>query len=117
MASIVAFWQTLSADPYTLAAVAVLVISLGALALLIALPGRRRTASSARGERSARVRSLAKSGAAPIEIARSTGLSHDAIAILLGAGAKTGRKSRPASAGIAQRTGASAPTAQRVVTA
>lgn len=91
-------WSTVSSDPVTLAAALMMAAAVLAL-LLIATPSVERSARQQAPRRPARARSLAADGAPVTEIARRTGLSHDAVALVLGAAARadTG-KGRPVSA-------------------
>jgi hypothetical protein len=92
-------WTLLSTDPVTLPAL--LMASAAILALvLIATPGKRTSVRQPRKEsnkRPAQARSLAASGTPMGEISRRTGLSRDAVAMLLTpvANADSGRKGRP----------------------
>lgn len=77
-------WLTVASDPVTLAAALMMAAALLAL-LLIATPTRgvaRNTNTSTR--RPAQARSLAAHGTPATEIARQTGLSQDALALLFG---------------------------------
>lgn len=91
-------WSTVASDPVTLAAALMMAAALLAL-LLIATPARGMSAQSGGAKRPARARSLAAHGAPTAEIARRTGLSRDAVALVLGAApAAEVRKARPAAA-------------------
>jgi hypothetical protein len=92
-------WTTVASDPVTLAAALMMAAALLAL-LLIATPTRG-VASNAQNstKRPAHARSLAAHGTPATEIARQTGLSRDALALLFGATATVeGRKARPVAA-------------------
>ena len=94
-------WDTVAADPVTLAAALMLAAAVLALAL-IAAPGRDRRARKDLNARPAAARTMAAKGAAPADIARRTGLSRDAVAMLLASvEAPTTRKGRPDAARFA----------------
>ncbi|MFN8582723.1 MAG: hypothetical protein U0163_17315 [Gemmatimonadaceae bacterium] len=89
-------WATVASDPVTLAAALMMAAALLAL-LLIATPARGGSPAPLR--RPAQARSLAAHGTTPDEIARRTGLSRDAVALVLGAASPgAARKGRPAAA-------------------
>ena len=92
-------WATLASDPVTLAAGLMMAAALLAL-LLIATPTRGVAAKThAPTKRPAQARSLAAHGTPATEIARQTGLSRDAVALLLGpTPAADTRKARPVAA-------------------
>ena len=91
-------WGTVASDPVTLAAALMMAAALLAL-LLIATPAQGAATQTPTQKRPARARSLAAHGAPATEIARRTGLSRDAVAILLGATpADDARKARPGAA-------------------
>lgn len=106
-----------TSDTLTLAVTGVLVVAVLALLVLIAWPSRRPTPSApARGAtrvsratsatpsrtptstRSAEARALFASGTPAAEVARRTGLSRDAIALLGGMASASARQKAPASA-------------------
>ena len=91
-------WATVASDPVTLAAALMMAAALLAL-LLIATPAQAAATHPPPRKRPAHARSLAAHGAPATEIARRTGLSRDAVAILLGATtAVDARKARPGTA-------------------
>jgi hypothetical protein len=94
-------WESVAVDPVTLAAA--LMIAAAVLALiLIATPGHDRKARKNANARPAAARTMAAKGAAPADIARRTGLSRDAVAMLLAsAEPSTTRKGRPDAARFA----------------
>ncbi len=86
-------------DSLTLAASGILAAAVLALLVLIAWPARsepRRDAS--RHPRAVTARALAASGIAPVDIARRTGLSRDALALLAGLSSPSARQKAPSSA-------------------
>jgi hypothetical protein len=85
-------WSLVAGDPWTLGALAVLVVSSIAGIATLAISSRRRRAASPpigqrggarRTPRTARVIDLAKHGEAPEAIARRTGLALDAVTTIL----------------------------------
>jgi len=94
-------WDTIAADPVTLAAALMMAAAVLAL-VLIATPSRERKARPNANARPAAARTMAAKGAAPAEIARRTGLSRDAVAMLLASvETTTTRKGRPDAARFA----------------
>jgi len=110
-------WTTVASDPVTLAAALMMAAALLAL-LLIATPARSAAARPNAPRRPAQARSLAAKGAPSAEIARRTGLSRDAVALVLSATpAADRRKARPDSARFSGSTApkAAPPHAERRV--
>lgn len=104
MKTLADLWSTVAADPVTLAAALMMAAALLAL-LLIATPARGESSSRAPQRRPAQARSLAAHGTKPDEIARRTGLSHDAVALVLGEALPADmRKGRPGTARIAPKS-------------
>ncbi len=98
MTTIHDLWSTVASDPVTLAAALMMAAALLALAL-IATPARTTRADRRPLRRPAQARSLAARGAPSAEIARRTGLSRDAVALVLSATPSTDtRQTRPTSA-------------------
>ncbi|MEP7381252.1 MAG: hypothetical protein ABI910_06165 [Gemmatimonadota bacterium] len=91
--------ELITSDSLTLAASGILAAAVLALLVLIAWPARgeaRRDAS--RHPRAVTARALAASGIAPVDIARRTGLSRDALALLTGLASPAARQKAPTSA-------------------
>jgi hypothetical protein len=105
-------WDTVAADPVTLAAALMMAAAVLALGL-IATPSRDRKTRNNSAARPATARTMAAKGAAPTDIARRTGLSRDAVAMLLASvETPTTRKGRPAAARFAV-AGTGMPSAAR----
>lgn len=91
-------WDVVLSDPTTLAAALMMAAALLAL-VLIATPPRGRSAATSRRRRPAEARTMAAAGRPTAEIARRTGLSRDAIALVLaGTSVPSPRKGRPVAA-------------------
>jgi hypothetical protein len=100
-------WDLLSTDPVTLPALLMAAAAVLAL-VLVATPGARTSVRRPRKEpnkRPAQARSLAASGTPMGEISRRTGLSRDAVAMLLTpvADADSHRKGQPVPAPFSAR--------------
>ena len=101
-------WDTIAADPVTLAVALMMAAAVLALTL-IAAPSLERKTRLKGNARPAAARTMAAKGTAPAEIARRTGLSRDAVAMLLASvETATTRKGRPDAARFAV-TGAAMP--------
>ncbi len=99
MRLLIHLFDLITSDAITLAATGVLTLAVLALLVLIAWPSRQDgPAASARAPRSAAARALAASGTPTVEIARRTGLSRDALALLSGMAATSARQKAPTSA-------------------
>ncbi|MEP7346640.1 MAG: hypothetical protein ABI877_15320 [Gemmatimonadaceae bacterium] len=108
-------WTTVTSDPVTLVASLMMAAALLAL-LLIATPTRGKAKRPNAPKRPAQARSLAASGTQHAEIARRTGLSRDAVALVLAATpAADLRKARPVAAPFTGKTTPSrvSPTPER----
>ncbi len=91
MSTLLHVWNLITGDAVTLAASGVLALAILALLVLIAWPARTdvaaptqvsRPARSQHTPRSVQARALVASGSPAAEVARRTGLSRDALAIL-----------------------------------
>ena len=99
MRTIAHLFDLITSDALTLAATGVLVFAVLALLVLIAWPTRQDTAGlGARTPRSATARALAASGTPAAEIARRTGLSRDALALMMGMTSTSARQKAPSAA-------------------
>ncbi|MFN8571750.1 MAG: hypothetical protein U0132_06790 [Gemmatimonadaceae bacterium] len=97
MKTIYDLWSTVASDPVTLAAA--LMMAAAVLALVLIATPTRGTSANAPQRRPAQARSLAAHGTKPDEIARRTGLSRDAVALVLGATSPAdARKGKPVAA-------------------
>lgn len=89
----------ITSDTLTLVATGALALAVIALLVLIAWPSRPATpASTARTPRSAEARALVASGTPALEVARRTGLSRDALALMMGMAPSSARQKTPTSA-------------------
>ena len=89
----------ITSDTLTLVAAGALALAVIALLVLIAWPTRTEApASIARAPRSAEARALVASGTPALEVARRTGLSRDALALLMGVAPASARQKAPPSA-------------------
>ncbi|HNV73870.1 MAG: hypothetical protein IPF87_20170 [Gemmatimonadetes bacterium] len=89
----------ITSDTLTLVATGVLVFAVLALLVLIAWPTRpERVTAGARTPRSEAARALVQSGTPAVEIARRTGLSRDALALMVGMASTSARQKAPGSA-------------------
>lgn len=99
MASLLQLVDLITSDTLTLAASGILAAALLALLVLIAWPARAEPARDASGRpRAATARALVASGIDQGDIARRTGLSRDALALLAGLSSSAPRQKAPSSA-------------------
>lgn len=102
MKTIYDLWSTVASDPVTLAAA--LMMAAAVLALVLVATPTRGASTQTPQRRPAQARSLAAHGTKPDEIARRTGLSRDAVALVLGASSPAAaRKGKPGAARISLR--------------
>jgi len=94
MSTIIRLLDLVTSDTLTLAAAAVLALAILGLLLVISWPSNdaRRVGASSR---STTARSLAEAGTPALEIARRTGLSRDALALMLAAPGRATRQLSP----------------------
>lgn len=86
----------ITSDTLTLAATGVLALAVLALLVLIAWPTRQDApTASARAPRSAEARAMVASGTPAVEVARRTGLSQDALALMTGMASASARQKAP----------------------
>lgn len=102
MNTLISLIDLVTTDSMTMAAAAVLALALLGLLLVITWPSRSPDVARTSTGRPATARKLANSGTSTVDIARTTGLSRDALAIVLAASAtqartatRTGRKNPP----------------------
>ncbi len=97
MTQLVRFFDVITSDMITLTAAAVLALAILGLLLVISWPSKdaQRPSGSAR---STTARTLAASGTAVIDIARRTGLSRDAVALMATSAARLTRQNPPGAA-------------------
>ena len=104
MRALMQLFDLITNDTLTLTATGVLTMAILALLVLIAWPtradsrGAMAAGSIARGPRAIAARTLAASGTPPAEIARRTGLSRDALALMTGMVGTPTRQKAPATA-------------------
>lgn len=99
MRAILHLVDLITSDTLTLVATGALALAVIALLVLIAWPTRPATPlSTARSPRSAEARALVASGTPALEVARRTGLSRDALALLVGTAPSSARQKAPTSA-------------------
>lgn len=99
MATLLHLVDLITSDSLTLAASGILAVALLALLVLIAWPARTEARRDASGHpRAVTARALAASGIDAADIARRTGLSRDALALLAGLSAPSSRQKAPAAA-------------------
>lgn len=99
MATLLHLVDLITSDALTLAASGILAAALLALLVLIAWPARAETPRDASGRpRAVTARALVASGIDPADVARRTGLSRDALALLAGLSATPPRQKAPPSA-------------------
>ena len=99
-------WELVTRDAFALGASAALAIALLSLLAFAAWPSRGpRTVRAPRrprqAPRSERARALVASGASPVDVARRTGLSRDALALLREPATPAARQKGPEAAPIA----------------
>jgi hypothetical protein len=94
-------WQLVTSDVLTLAATSVLALAVLALLLVISWPSRGTAPHPAGNQRSAQARALFASGVPAMEVARRTGLSRDALALMIGIAGLPTRKKGPGAARLA----------------
>lgn len=91
-------WDVVLSEPTTLAAALMMAAALLALVLIVT-PARGQSAATSRRRRPSEARTMAAAGRPTAEIARRTGLSRDAIALVLaGTSVPSPRKARPVAA-------------------
>jgi len=96
MNTLLRLFELITSDTLTMAASGVLALAVVALLVLIAWPARHDApAGAARGPRAAEARALAASGTSMVEIARRTGLSRDALALMLASATTSARQKGP----------------------
>ncbi len=97
MTALIRFFDLITSDAVTLTAAAVFALAVIGLLLVISWPSKdaQRPATSTR---SATARSLAASGTSALEIARKTGLSRDAVALMATNAARLTRQNPPGAA-------------------
>lgn len=96
MRHLVRLFDIITADTLTLTASGLLVVAVLAILILMAWPSREaRAGTAARGTRAAEAHNLAAAGTPLVEIARRTGLSRDALALMTGAATATARQKGP----------------------
>jgi hypothetical protein len=100
MAPLLQLWDLITSDALTLAATSVLAVAVLALLVLICWPARD-AAPQATSQRSAQARALVASGVSAMEVARRTGLSRDALALMIGSAGTATRKKGPDAARLA----------------
>lgn len=89
----------ITSDTLTLVAAGALALAVIALLVLIAWPTRNEPpVTIARTPRSAEARALVASGTPALEVARRTGLSRDALTLLMGVAPASARQKAPPSA-------------------
>lgn len=99
MRTLIHLFDLVTSDAITLAATGILTFAVLALLVLIAWPSRPDVpASAARTGRSAEARALVASGTPTIDVARRTGLSRDALALMAGTVSASARQKAPGSA-------------------
>jgi hypothetical protein len=99
MRYILAVWDLVTRDPLALAASGALALALLLLVAVLLWPSRRRpSGATTGGMRSAHARALAAAGVTESDIARRTGLSRDALALVRGATRPAARQKAPSSA-------------------
>jgi hypothetical protein len=99
MRTIAHLFDLITSDALTLAATGVLVFAVLALLVLIAWPTRQDAPGiGSRTPRSATARALAAAGTPAAEIARRTGLSRDALALMMGMTPSSARQKAPSTA-------------------
>jgi hypothetical protein len=99
MATLLHLVDVITSDSLTLAASGILACALLALLVLIAWPARTDLRRDASGRpRAVTARALAASGIDTADIARRTGLSRDALALLAGLAAPSPRQKAPVAA-------------------
>lgn len=97
MRTLIQFFDLITSDAITLTAAAVLAVAVIGLLLIISWPASDAPRPSG-PSRSATARSLMASGTALIDIARQTGLSRDAVALVATGSARTTRQNPPGAA-------------------
>ncbi|MCC6928920.1 MAG: hypothetical protein IT359_08030 [Gemmatimonadaceae bacterium] len=99
MRAILNLVNLITSDTLTLVATGALALAVIALLVLIAWPTRPASPmSTARSPRSAEARALVASGTPALEVARRTGLSRDALALMMGMTSSSARQKAPTSA-------------------
>lgn len=99
MATLLHLVDLITSDALTLAASGILAAALLALLVLIAWPARAETPRDASGRpRAMTARALVASGIDTADVARRTGLSRDALALLAGLSAPAPRQKAPSAA-------------------
>ncbi|MFN8666517.1 MAG: hypothetical protein U0164_04875 [Gemmatimonadaceae bacterium] len=99
MRAILHLVDLITSDTLTLVATGALALAVIALLVLIAWPTRPAAPlSTARASRSADARALVASGTPALEVARRTGLSRDALALMMGMAPSSARQKAPTSA-------------------
>lgn len=91
MDTLISLIELVTTDSMTMAAASVLALALIGLLLVITWPSRSAESARHASGRPATARKLANSGTPAVEIARTTGLSRDALAIVLAASAAQAR--------------------------
>jgi hypothetical protein len=96
MRPLLQLFDLITSDTLTLAATGILAAAILALLVLIAWPTRRESAAPAsRSPRASEARALVASGTPASEIARRTGLSRDALALMTGMASSSARQKAP----------------------
>ena len=99
MAILLHFWDLITSDPMTLAAASVLAVAVLGLVVVLSLPSSNK--ANAVSRRSAQARALVASGASAVDVARKTGLSRDALALMVGSVGPAARQKAPGTARVA----------------
>ena len=96
-------WDLVTSDTMTLAASGVLALAVLALLVLICWPSSAAAPQPQQptSQRSAQARALVASGVSAVEVARRTGLSRDALALMVGTAGLPTRKKGPGAARLA----------------
>ncbi|MEO6445740.1 MAG: hypothetical protein ABIZ91_00375 [Gemmatimonadaceae bacterium] len=107
MRTILHIWNLVTNDAMALTAAGVLVLAVLGLLVLLAWPSRpapavvahpSRTPRNSNTPRSVEARQLVESGTSPAEVARRTGLSRDALALLMAPATIAARQKAPRAA-------------------
>ena len=107
MHTLTQLWNLVTNDALTLAATGVLALAILALLVLVAWPARSdgtgaphgvRSSRTSRAPRAVAARAMVAAGASAAEVARRTGLSRDALAILVGPATIAARQKAPKAA-------------------
>ena len=114
MELLISLFNLITSDMLTFGATAVLVLAVLALLVIMAWPARPETSHSRHATRSTEARAMVASGKTALEIARQTGLSRDALALMMRSASSGERQKAPSAARFSFLSRFRAPAASQV---